>query len=165
MDIKQFDLALWQGHWYNPITWFIQQRTSTNLTHGSILLGRTIRVYGVEGDQIEAIGGGVQLTKLASYGDRKRMILRYQQTISPHVQDQMLSWLISKIGCKYEWKSFLGYIFGIKTSYLDDPNQFVCTEIYSEMFSQNGINVWGEDEPVYIYPSYFSQNNLFRRVL
>lgn len=165
MDIKLFDLALWQGAWYNPITWFIQQRTSTNLTHGSILLGRTIRIDGIEGDQIEAIGGGVKLTWLADYGDRRRMILRYQQTLSPHVQDQMLAWLISKIGCKYEWKSFWGYIFGIRTLYLDDPNQFVCTEAYSEMFTQNGNPIWGEAPPVYIYPSAFQNNPLWKRVL
>lgn len=165
MDIKLFDLALWKGHRYNPMTEFIRIRTTSDLVHGSMLLGRTIKVNGVEGDQLEAIRGGVKLTWVADYGDRKREILRYQPILSNHIQDQMLEWAISKIGCKYELKAYLGYIFGIRTSYLDDPNQFVCTEYYAEAFTQNGINLWGEEPPTYIYPSAFKNNPLFKRVL
>lgn len=165
-----FDLMILRGYWYNPMTYFIAQRTSSFFTHGTILLGKEIEIVDhktgkfVKGDQIEASEGGVELTWKSKYDKRDKRILRYKEQISEEKQYQMFKWLVSKIGCGYKYKSYLGYITGIKTNYLTDPNEFVCVELGSEMFMQNQINIWGCEKPTYIYPSDLLQNNCFQEV-
>jgi len=162
--IQPLDLVLFRGLWWNPMTYFIAQRTSCLYTHGGVLLGKTIKIGDDEGDMVEAKEGGVQLSFLADYGQREHRILRYKYEMAPEKIDQLLSWLLSQIGKPYEYKSYLGYITGIKTPYLDDPNQFVCVELDSEMFTQNGIELWGPEKPTYIYPSDLLQNGNFKEV-
>jgi hypothetical protein len=167
--IQQLDIAILKGHWYNPMTHVIYQRTSSWYTHGTVLLGQPIRIIHpktlkwIEGDQIEATEGGVQLTWFKKYDGRTRKILRYWNEILLD-RAKMLKWLLSKIGCKYEYLSYLGYLTGFKTDYLDDPNKFVCVELASEMFTQAGIDIWGCEKPTYIYPSDLLQNNCFKEV-
>jgi uncharacterized protein YycO len=151
--IQPLDIVLFKGYWWNPLSWFIAQRTSCFYTHGGVMLGTNLMV--------EAKEGGVQKSLLSSYGNREHRLLRFK---GPLPEKILIDWLLAQVGKPYEYKSYLGYVTGLNTPYLDDPDQFVCVELASEMFTQNGIEIWGTEKPTYIYPSDLLQNGNFKEV-
>ena len=163
MDLKPLDIILIEAgstmRWIDPMAWIIHQRTSSWLTHGVIVLNSKGRI-------VEATGGGVHYADISKYSERKCIQLRYDREFTRQQRLQMLLWAEDKANrkCKYEFKSFLGYLTGIETNYLDDPDQFVCVEFCAEMFTQNGIEIWGCERPTYIYPKHFAMNGCFRKV-
>ena len=149
-----FDLIMFKGNLVTPLDATIFKRSASNYTHGAIWVGPQNLIHpktlkNIEGDIIEATVGGVQLSWISKYDHRDQKVLRYVDPIPEDKQNKMLSWLISKLGCKYEYESFLGYLSGVA---FDDPNEYVCVELASEMFTDNGLQVWGAETPKYIYP-------------
>jgi uncharacterized protein YycO len=156
MELKLLDIVIYYGHLWNPLTYVVGVRTSTFWTHAGIVLSTT-------GLCMEAKEGGVQKTLLNQ--KRKHKIIRYNGELTEEEQYKLMCWLLSKEGCGYEYKSYIGYLFGFKTPYLNDPNEFVCVELASEMFYQNDIDIWGCEKPTYVYPSDMLQNPFFDEVI
>jgi uncharacterized protein YycO len=155
MDLLPLDIIIYRGYWWNPMTYVVGMRTSTFWTHAGIVLT-------ANGLCMEAKEGGVQETQVNR--KRKYKVIRYKGQLSEQKQEILFNWVISKKGCGYEYKSYLGYLFGIKTKYLNDPDEFVCVELASEMFFQNVIDIWGCEKPTYVYPSDMLQNGNFMEV-
>jgi uncharacterized protein YycO len=155
MILQPLDCIIYRGYWWNPMTYFVGLRTSTFWTHAGVVLTSG-------GLCMEAKEGGVQQTHLNT--SRTFKVVRYIPGFASEIEDKLFDWVISKKGCDYKYESYLGYIFGIKTAYLQDPNEFVCVELFSEMFNQNGINIWGCEKPTYTYPSDILQNPNFEEV-
>jgi hypothetical protein len=155
MPLQPLDIIILRGNWYNPMTGFIYHRTSTAWSHGTIVSPDPRRQY-------EAVAEGVKITDVSKYAKRPKRVLRANFTI--HDPEKLLAWLYAQLGKHYEWRSYLGYITGIKTAYLNDPDQFVCIELASDMFTRNGYPIWGCERPTYIYPSDFLQNPYFIEV-
>ena len=160
-----FDILIWKGNVINPVDELMRRRGSL-YSHGSIYVGPTKITHPktgqiIEGDQIEATVGGVQLSWTEKYKYRDCKVLQYIDPVSQEKQRLMSNWLIRKIGDPYEYKSFLGYLgFPVK----DDPNKEVCVELIAELFTEHGFQVWGAETPDFIYPRDILINPKFKLV-
>lgn len=150
MNLQPLDVGVIRGRIWQPMDWFIYQRTST-------LWGHCVVIKNDSGDCFDPRFKGILNNNISRYDSRGYKIRRYKY---PMPKNQMFEWCLDKQkkAKHYDFKAMGGYVTGIPG--LQDENSWTCAEFPYWMFMDNGCPLTDEIM-AFVFPSFFMQSNDF----
>lgn len=151
MEFRPCDVAVIEGHKYNPMDWIIKQRTSTWWGHCAVIKNNS-------GDIFDPRTKGIEINHISKYNNRKFSIRRYNGLFD--VQER-LAWLIDKQrkSKPYDFLALVGFLTGKRG--MGSENSWYCSELPYWMFQSFSTTRLTDEELSYIYPCFFMQSNDF----
>jgi hypothetical protein len=157
VELKEFDVIVVNGPWWNPLDAGIKIKSMSPYTH-------VLFVKNAEGDLYEAnIGGVIDTNLFRDYAYADSTICRLRQELTEEQKIAMHEWCIDRQEkCQgYDYIAYVGFMFYLESVQRD--NRWFCSEFPYWCFMENGIRI-SNKEIRFPYPSFFVYNPMFEIV-